>query len=159
MSSIRLFFTMEANAKMMPIIIMAPMNAANIVARKPLKTNSLLPNPMTPPHANMLMDTPIDAPFVIPRIDGPASGLWKAVCRSNPEAAREAPQSSAVMVCGSRESVTIYAQLAFSTGLPRMALNTWSMGMSTEPTIMLNATAISAAMDSNMLVFNALEIS
>ena len=50
-----------------------------------------------PPKASMTKATPKLAPELIPRMDGPAKGLLKAVCNINPEPAKAAPHSRAVM--------------------------------------------------------------
>ena len=86
-----------------------------------------------PPVISITIATPTLAPLVIPSIDGPARGLRKVVCNSRPETARLAPQSVAVMVWGTRDSITMYRQLSFATSPPVSAFHTSMAGMETEP--------------------------
>jgi hypothetical protein len=43
----------------------------------------------------------------MPKMLGPAKGFLKAVCSISPHTARDAPQSIAVIACGSRFCITI----------------------------------------------------
>ena len=73
---------------------------------------SVVPNtvPMLPPNASITMATPRPEPVETPRIDGSARGLAKTVCNSSPLTASAAPASAAVVIMGSRVSVTITCQ-------------------------------------------------
>ncbi len=94
MSSKRLLLSMEEKDSRIPMIRKLPNNAAIIVATYPDKVNA--PAVSVPPKAIMTIATPRLAPDVIPRIDGPASGLSNAVCSIRPETANPAPAKSAV---------------------------------------------------------------
>ena len=54
-----------------------PMNAPMSTDMKPEKVTP--PATMAPPVANITMATPKFAPLLMPRMDGPANGLLKAV--------------------------------------------------------------------------------
>ena len=79
-------------------LIVAVEALVSITEKSPLANTPLLPK--------MTSATPKFAPELIPKIDGPAKGLLKAVCTSKPAAVNAASQSSAVIVCGMRDSST-----------------------------------------------------
>ena len=93
-SMILLLIRVEKN-KISPMTSIDPTNAPNITEKKLDKLNT--PAARVPPPANITKATPKLAPDVMPRIDGPANGLLKAVCSINPDPASAAPQSRAVM--------------------------------------------------------------
>ena len=78
----------------------APSIAAQIISRCP--PMELPDSVIVPPMSISTMATARFAPLSTPRIDGPASGLRRAVCKSSPEAASPAPHSMAVSTCGTR---------------------------------------------------------
>ena len=114
-----------------PITTIDPMKAPSITEKKPDKVNT--PVAMLPPLANITNATPRLAPELMPRMDGPASGLLNAVCSISPEAASAAPHSNAVTACGRRDSQIIKAQLVFSTSFPMRVFHTAPAGILIEP--------------------------
>ena len=114
----------------------APASTANVPDRK----NP--PPPILPPRRSMTMATPSPAPEFTPKIEGPASGLLKAVCNMRPAVAREAPANNAVTACGKRDCRTIKLQLLFSTSFPRQMSITASRGIFTDPQARLARTSI-----------------
>ena len=79
-----------------PITTIEPMKAPNIIEKKLDKVTPAVA--MVPPPKSMTMATPRLAPELIPRIEGPANGLLKAVCSIKPDPAKAAPHSRAVSV-------------------------------------------------------------
>ena len=93
MSNMRLLRTKVEKKRITPITTVAPTKAPTIVAKNPVR-------PLPAIHelpANIMMATPSEAPVSIPNIEGPASGLLKVVCSSNPATARLQPARSAVV--------------------------------------------------------------
>ncbi len=84
----------EENIKIIPITIKEPMKALSMIEIVP--EIARVPAVSEPPVASRTIATPRFAPELIPRIDGPAKGLAKTVCRMSPEVASEAPQNKAV---------------------------------------------------------------
>ena len=105
MSSMTLFLTIVEKKKMTVVTAMAPTKAAMMTATKPVSCSE--PSESEPPRSSMTSATPTPAPLEMPKMEGSASGLRKAVCSSRPLAASEAPQSRAVMACGRRFSRTM----------------------------------------------------
>ena len=105
MSSITWLRTIVENTKMIAITAIAPTKAAMITATKPLTLTA--PTDMLPPSNSMTSATPRPAPLEIPKIEGSANGLRKAVCNISPLTARAPPHSVAVTACGSRDSKMI----------------------------------------------------
>ena len=87
-----LFISVEKK-RISPITTIDPMKAPSITEKKPDKVNT--PVAMLPPPASITNATPRLAPELMPRMDGPASGLLNAVCSISPEAASAAPHSNA----------------------------------------------------------------
>ena len=83
----------------------APTKAASRMAMKPLTETPTAE--MLPPMSSITNATPREAPLLMPKMDGPANGLRKAVCSISPLTDSEAPQSMAVMACGNLLSSTI----------------------------------------------------
>ena len=77
MSSMILFFTSVENARMSAMTSMAPTKAAKSTAMNPESENPAAE--MLPPMSSITRATPSEAPLLIPKILGPASGLRKAV--------------------------------------------------------------------------------
>ncbi len=83
--------TIDDNAKTIAVTMIAPTNAAT-------KMDSWKPKAVAlPPKSNVTKATARLAPLVIPKMEGPAKGLRKAVCKSNPATESDAPQSIATM--------------------------------------------------------------
>ena len=114
-------------------------NSSNTITdREPMRalstTAMLPPVPATvPPAMSMTMATPREAPFVMPRIEGPAKGFRKEVCSNRPLTASDAPQRMAVMACGRRDSRIMKRHDSFSASPPVMMAHTSAAGMLTEP--------------------------
>ena len=125
-----LFISVEKK-RISPITTIDPMKAPSITEKKPDKVNT--PVAMLPPPASITNATPRLAPELMPRMDGPASGLLNAVCSISPEAASAAPHSNAVTACGRRDSQIIKAQLFFSTSFPMRVFHTAPAGILIEP--------------------------
>ena len=100
-SSMTLLRTSVEKKKMTAITAIAPTNAANSTAAKPLILTD--PTERPPPRKSMTSATPSPAPLLMPKTLGPANGLRKAVCSISPLTARAAPQSMAVIACGRRD--------------------------------------------------------
>ena len=113
------------------MINMAPRNAPAMTAKKP--DSEKAPAESEPPPNNITSATPRLAPELIPKIEGSASGLLKAVCSISPETAKAAPHSKAVIHCGIRDSSTINRQLSFSTSLPSRISPIASRGICIDP--------------------------
>ena len=133
-----LLIKVEKN-RISPMTTIEPMNAPSTMEKNPDKVMPAVA--MVPPPMSMTMATPRLAPELIPRRDGPANGLLKAVWSINPDPAKAAPQSRAVMAWGTRASHTMKLQLAFSTSCPKRVRTTASAGMSTEPKSKFPATS------------------
>ena len=123
---------------MLECITDARNSSSTITAREPIRAPSttamLPPAPATvPPAISMTIATPREAPFVMPRMEGPARGLRKDVWSNNPLTASDAPQRIAVMACGSRDSSTMKRHDSFSASPPVMIVHTSAAGMLTEP--------------------------
>ena len=104
------------------------------------------PTDMPPPMHSITMATPRLAPASMPSMEGPASGLRKAVCNSRPQVLRAAPQSRAVTICGMRFSHTMKCHAGWSgTSLPQSMCQTVAAGMDTLPQTMLAAASIARA--------------
>ena len=84
---------------------MAPMKEAIKTAINP--PSDMLPIDTLPPITSITMATPMLAPPLMPKTEGPARGLRKAVCNSNPLDDNAAPANMAVNACGSLTEVTI----------------------------------------------------
>ena len=125
-----LLMRVEKN-RIAPMTTMEPMKAPNTIEKNPERVTPDVA--MVPPPRSMTMATPRLAPELIPRIEGPANGLLKAVCSINPDPAKAAPHNRAVSACGIRDSQTMKLQLAFSTSPPNRELTMALAGMSTEP--------------------------
>ena len=93
-SMILLFIKVEKN-RISPITIIEPMKAPNTIEKNPERVIPAVA--MVPPPANITKATPRLAPELIPKMEGPANGLLKAVCSISPETANAAPHSKAVM--------------------------------------------------------------
>ena len=78
-------------AKTIAVTMLAPTNAATTMDSWKPKAVAL------PPKSNVTKATARLAPLVIPKMEGPAKGLRKAVCKSNPATESDAPQSIATM--------------------------------------------------------------
>ena len=90
-------------------------------------------SPRLPPQKSMTSATPRLAPVSMPRIEGPASGLLKAVCSSRPATANAAPESSAATICGRRDSRTMNRHTSFSHSRPQRISHTAEAGICTDP--------------------------
>lgn len=88
-----------------------------------------------PPNNSMTSATPRPAPLVMPKMDGPASGLRKAVCSNKPLTASALPLSSAVSACGKRFSNTIKCHESFADPSPVSMRQTSDTGILTDPVI------------------------
>ena len=117
--------------RMIAIMLIAP-NVAPIIIEKKLDSVNVWVEIMPPPSI-ITIATPRLAPESIPNIDGPANGLLNEVWSSRPAQARAAPQSSAVIACGRRDSSMMNRQLSRSASPPNSMLNACSMGMCIEP--------------------------
>lgn len=113
------------------ITTIEPINAPNTTGRKPDRVKD--PAVIVPPAASITSATPKLEPEVIPKIEGPASGLLNAVCSSKPDTANAPPQRRAVKACGNRDSHTMNAQLLFSTSLPSKVFQTALAGILIAP--------------------------
>lgn len=82
----------------------APMSAPPTILSEPNVDARL--NPKKLPLKTTIA-TPNDAPLVIPRIDGPASGFLKRVCINHPLNAKAIPPKMEERVRGSLDSNTI----------------------------------------------------
>ena len=83
----------------------------------------------------------------MPKISGPAKELRKAVCSIKPAADSEAPQSRAVIACGSLDCNTINSQLCFVDS-PLNRIETTSLkGIFTEPMNRLSSSSNAIATD------------
>ena len=131
MSSMMLLLIKVEKNRMMPITTIEPMNAPMTIEKNPERVIPAVA--MVPPPKSMTMATPKLAPELMPRMEGPANGLLKAVCSMSPEPASAAPHSKAVKAWGIRFSQTMKLQLAFSASPPKRVRITASAGMSTEP--------------------------
>ena len=83
--------TIDDNAKTIAVTTLAPTNGATTMDSWKPKAVVL------PPKSNVIKATARLAPLVIPKMEGPAKGLRKAVCKSNPATESDAPQSIATM--------------------------------------------------------------
>ena len=83
----------------------APTKAAVSTATNPDSENASVL--MLPPQSSITNATPTDAPLLIPKMDGPASGFRKAVWSISPLTASDAPQNIAVTACGNLLSRTM----------------------------------------------------
>ena len=135
---ILLLMSVEKN-RISPITTIEPMNAPRTMAKNPERVTPAVA--MVPPPRSMTMATPRLAPELIPRMEGPANGLLKAVWSMSPAPAKAAPHKRAVRACGTRASQMMKLQLAFSTSPPMRVLSTASAGMSTEPKKRLHPTS------------------
>ena len=137
MSSMTELLTNVEHSSSTAITAMAPAKAANNVAMKPLMVR--LPADNAPPTWSITRATPRLAPLLMPKMEGPASGLRNAVCNSSPLAANAPPQRQAVMACGNRVCRMMYRQLSRSTSSPRRMWMISPMGIGTAPKMMLRA--------------------
>ena len=160
-----LLLTTWLSANSSAITATAPMKAPIVTAKKPPKCSvvslsgrSVPPTLMTPPRSNITSATPRLAPLVMPRMEGPASGLRKEVCNNSPDVAREAPHRRAVNACGRRASSTMYAQISCSTPIPASARSTCATGMLTGPATRLTAVSNRVISDNNMFMVKPLLI-
>ena len=112
--------------------VMAPTKAARSTAMKPEMEKS--PAVTVPPSSSSTSATPSEAPLLMPKMEGPASGFRKAVCSISPHTASDAPQSMAVMACGNRLCSTMYCHDGFCDSCPVRMLTTSSTGIFTAPT-------------------------
>ena len=126
-SSITLLPTLLEKNTITPRMAQAPAIAPATVAMYPPK------EPTVPPKASITRATPRLAPSLIPRMDGPARGLWKRVCSSRPLTARAAPASRAVAAWGRREPVRMMLQAGLSPPPPRRMSSTSPGGIGTAP--------------------------
>ena len=109
---------------MMSITAIAPISAANVIESVPAMPAA------APPM--MARATPRDAPLEMPKIEGPASGLRKSVCMSQPLSASAMPPVSAVIALGKRDSKMI--TLIFSSDCtPTKLFTTSIVAMLTDP--------------------------
>ena len=104
--------TTDETAKSRKMMSNEPRKAPMTTAREPMNWKPPPSPPVEgrlsmPPRMSITSATPTLAPLVMPSIDGPARGLRKAVCNSKPDTARLAPHSIAVMLCGTRDSITM----------------------------------------------------
>ena len=88
-----------------------------------------------PPNARITIATPRLEPVEMPSMEGSARGLLNVVWSSKPDTASAAPESTAVIAIGSRDSKTITSHTSFSISKPKSERNTCSAGISTEPKI------------------------
>ena len=155
MSSITGLFThLESNSSN-SVTTMAPTKAAATVESEENSAESgvlMVDNEPTP--SSMTMATPSEAPLVMPKMPGPASGLRKAVCKSSPLTANAAPQSIAVRAAGRRDSITMKCQDADCGSAPRSIANTSAAGMLAEPMKRLstNSTIMSSTIEVHFTV-------
>ena len=131
MSSMTLLRTRVEKKKITAITAMAPMNAARRIAAKPLMLTE--PTEKPPPSMSITKATPSPAPLLIPKTLGPANGLRKAVCNISPLTASAAPQSIAVMACGSRDWRMINCHEGLIVSSPKRMRTTSSAGIDTDP--------------------------
>ena len=125
-----LLIRVEKN-RISPMTTIEPTNAPTTMEKKLERVTPAVAS--VPPQVSITTATPRLAPELIPRMEGPANGLLKAVCSINPEPAKAAPQSKAVRAWGTRASHTMKLQLAFSPSPPVRMRMMASAGMSTEP--------------------------
>ena len=100
-SSMRLLRMKVERNRMTAMMSIEPMKAPISTDINPEKVTP--PATMAPPVASITIATPRLAPLLIPRMDGPARGLLKAVCNINPDTAKELPHRSAVRAWGRRD--------------------------------------------------------
>ena len=131
MRSMTLLFTIFENNNNIAITAIAPINAAINIAKKPV--NETVPAVILPPNSSITNATPRLAPLLIPKIDGPASGLQNAVCKSNPLTAKAPPHNIAVKACGRRVSNIMYFQLSLTLLLPQNMSMILFIGIFTAP--------------------------
>ena len=130
--------------------MMDPTKAPAMMAVKPVRVVDWV-SPRLPPKRSMTSATPRLAPVSMPSIEGPASGLLKAVCSSRPATASAAPESRAATICGRRDSSTMKRHTSFSLSRPQRISHTAEAGICTDPNHRLVAhRATSSTMSSPM---------
>ena len=103
----------------------------------PKSLSSPRPASKVPPVAPMVSTiraTPRLAPELMPRTNGPASGLRNRVCICSPLTLRADPARTAVTALGSRNLSTMMLQVSFSGAAPTKIFKMSPRGMRTEPT-------------------------
>ena len=114
------------------MMVRAPTIAATTTSKCPPIVK--LPMEAVPPSRSSTMATPRFAPESMPRIDGPARGLRKAVCKSKPQVPRAVPVSKAVSIWGTRPCITMMLHAGCpSISFPQRICHTSFIGMSSEP--------------------------
>ena len=131
MSSITLFFISVDRNRMNAIMANAPVMAPAITDRNPPKFT--VDTAMPPPIPSITSAAPRLEPALIPSMEESARGLLNTVCNISPDTASAAPVSIAVVVCGTRDCRTMYAQLVFSASPPQSMSVTADAGILTEP--------------------------
>ena len=116
-------------------IIMAndPSIAPKVTATSPKIPKELRATPPKLPDSRTIRATPRLAPELIPNTDGPARGLRKTVCISNPLTESPAPAMAAVRDWGMRDFVTILNQIGSDISPSRQIFIIDFRGMETEP--------------------------
>ena len=113
-----------------------PHKAPDITAIKPFRVRMSVDT--LPLKSSITIATPKLAPLLMPKMEGPASGLLNDVCSINPDTASDAPHNMAVMAAGMRDCRMIYCHVAFSSVLPHTMCHIASKGMFTEPVVILS---------------------
>lgn len=153
MRSMRSFLSHTEKSSSNPMIAILPTKDPINIAMYPPKE---YPAAVTdPPNRSITNATPRLAPDDIPNIDGPASGLRKAVCSIKPDTVSDAPAMSAVTVCGRRLPITMKRSgPSGSPPLKRMS-NTSAGGIFTDPTNKLSRNSAASNMDItiNLIVY------
>ncbi len=135
-SSATLFRIFLDNKSSMIMTVADPHNAPDITAIKPFRVRMSVDS--LPLKSSITMATPKLAPLLIPKIEGPASGLLNDVCNINPDTANDAPHNKAVMAAGIRDCSMMYCHVAFSSVLPHRMCHIAFRGMFTEPMVIFS---------------------
>ena len=123
-----------------------------MTAMKPVNCSD--PRESDPPSSSITSATPRPAPLLMPKMEGSARGLRKAVCSSSPLTASAAPLQRAVTACGSRLSSTIYRHDGFSPSpRPSRMSSTSPAGIRIEPSNILRANSPITATSSKVTFF------
>ncbi len=126
MSSKRLLRNRTEQANRMMMTSIAPMNAADMVNKKPDKLNQAVVSAL--PQQRRAMAAPKLAPALTPKTEGSAKGLANTVCMMIPLTASALPANIAVKIEGSLDSNTIILAVSVASGENVMTFQISSMG-------------------------------
>lgn len=154
MSSIVLLRTIVDRNKIIARITNAPINAPDTVAVMPIISPAA---ENEHPVVRATIATPRLEPEVMPKIEGPASGLASVVCSIRPAAESAAPQNRAVTHCGTRDCITITCHVGLPPSPPVSISKIAASGIRTEPNTILSTARTTSSADRMIyiwLVFN-----